>query len=202
MRWRLLLLLLLGASTSWSLAVPAPTSFEPRLELHLKADTTNVKGGDKAIWEAWIVNRGKKTVTLVQPGDGSDCGWRTPIIEWGLDELEVRKTGTTTERKTERKPLCLTEGAPRTMRCGNINRLREEEVFDLAPGKEVKLSVWIGRPHLQPGKHKIVMRYFNLPDHKWKGLPLGEHDKKAMQRVKNSLKVFLQSNPVEIVVEE
>jgi hypothetical protein len=32
-----------------------------------------------------IVNRGNQEVILVQPRDGSERGWRTPIVEWSID---------------------------------------------------------------------------------------------------------------------
>src|SRR4051812_13120804 len=83
---RFLFLVLVGSATAPLLSAPAPTkSVEPRLSLRLKASTEKAKNGDRIEWETSIVNRGKQTVTLVQPGDGSDCGWRTPIIEWVVD---------------------------------------------------------------------------------------------------------------------
>jgi hypothetical protein len=190
-------------------AAPAPVPVQAGLELRLKTSTTHVKGG-KAVWEVRIVNCGKKTVTLVQPGDGSDCGWRTPIVEWVIDgkvpgtgAMEVRevvKDGR--NRKPELQAACLTDCAQRIARCGNINALKANEVFDIPPSKEVGLNAWVGFPPLDPGKHKVIVRYFNLPEYVWKGKPLGEHDKKAMQRVKNSLKAALESNPFEIMVEK
>src|SRR4051794_26625538 len=60
----------------------------PKLELRLRAKQAKVKKGHEVAWEVGVVNRGKSTVTLVQPGDGSDAGWRTPIIEWVIDGKE------------------------------------------------------------------------------------------------------------------
>jgi hypothetical protein len=216
MRWRLLLVFVSCAAGAPLLSAPAPLATEPRLELRLKAIDPKVKNTDKSRWEVSIVNRGKQKVTLVQPGDGSDCGWRTPIIEWVVDgkvpneissgqvDVKVVRKGKDEkpEPKPELKPLCLSGRLAMGGRCGNVNPLRENEVFELATDKEVKLNEWVGRPHLSAGKHKVALRYFNLPDHACKGLTLGRNDAKAMQRVKASQKVTLESNSVEIVVEE
>ena len=44
-----------------------------------------MKRSRDAGWEVTLVNRGKADVTLIQPGDGSECGWRSPIVEWVID---------------------------------------------------------------------------------------------------------------------
>lgn len=73
----------------------------------------------------------------------------------------------------------------------------------LKPGEEVQFNSWVGGPafrNAERGTVKVAVRYFNLPDLKWKGLPLGEHDPKAMERIKGSTRITLESNVVEIVV--
>jgi hypothetical protein len=213
MRW--LLLLLLGTPLlPYSSSAPAPKAPELCLELRLRATNSKVKLGQPVRWEVVLVNRGKQAVTLVQPGDGSKCGWRTPIIEWVVDgkvpgaiEMLVEKVKKGEKdapaAKPELLPACLTGRAMRIARCGNINRLKASDVFDLAPGKEIKLSEWIGTPSFGDGTHKVAVRYFNIPMLKWRGLPLGKHDEKAMERIKSSSpRVTLESNTVEITVQE
>jgi hypothetical protein len=113
--------------------------------------------------------------------------------------VESRKAQDSKPEKFESKPACLLCDLG-IRRCGNINSLREKELFELGPDKEVKFNEWVGMPSLTPGKHKVSVRYFNIPDLKWKGL--GNHDARAMARVKESAKVTLQSNTVEILVGE
>jgi hypothetical protein len=126
-----------------------------------------------------VVNAGSQEVVLVEPGDGSECGWRTPIIEWSIKSW--RPYG----------------------RCGNINPLRADEVFVLQPGESRQLSAWVGVPPLPgPGRYRVAVRYVNQPDHAWLGVPLGEHDEVALREVQQSSSVVAVSNSVEIVVEE
>jgi hypothetical protein len=195
-----------------SLSAPAPQVPDARLELRLRAVPPKVRRGQPVRWEVTVVNRGRKAATLVQPGDGSDCGWRTPIVEWLIDgkvggeiefrsgEVEVKK-GAKPAPKPALKPACLTGRGRRIARCGNINPLKAQEVFDLPPGKEVTFNSWVGSPTLPAGAHKVAVRYFHLPALEWRGSPLGKHDEKAMGRIKGSLPVALESNAVEIVVQ-
>jgi hypothetical protein len=60
-----------------------------------------------------LINRGAGEVVLVEPGDGSDCGWRTPAIEWS---------------SPQRWPAG---------RCRNVNALKVQEVFTLRRGRRV-----------------------------------------------------------------
>jgi hypothetical protein len=87
-------------------------------------------------------------------------------------------------------------------RCGNINRLKAAEVFDLPPGQKARLSEWVGAPSLPAGTHKVAVRYFHIPALKWRGLPLGRHDEKAMAQVRSSRRLILESNVVEVTVQE
>src|SRR4051812_31811566 len=85
---RLLFLALVGTVAAPLLSAPAPAPTktpEPKLSLRLKAGAARAKASHKIKWEVTVVNRGKEAVKLVQPGDGSESGWRTPIIEWVVD---------------------------------------------------------------------------------------------------------------------
>jgi len=126
-----------------------------------------------------LVNRGNQEVVLVQPGDGSNCGWRTPLIEWSHGSWFH---------------------APR---CGNINAFKADEVFSLKPGESQQLCDWVQVPRLaHPGRYRLTVRYTNNPDQSWIGSPLGKHDDAAIQAVHFSTKLSAVSNTVEIVVEE
>ncbi len=216
MRWLPTIVLLLCPLVGPSTSAPAPGPTQPRLELRLRALTPKVKVGQAVRWEVVIANRGKRAVTLVQPGDGSDCGWRTPVVEWlrngkvdgvlegaGQADVKVEKGARVgPAAKPELLPACLSGRGRRGGRCGNINALKASEVLDLEPGKEAMLNPWVGGHYWPRGKHQVALRYFNLPDLKWRGLPLGKHDDKAMARIRNSPRLTLTSNTVEIVVEE
>lgn len=139
-----------------------------------------------------IKNNGPAEVTLVMPGDGSDCRWRTPVIGWSIVSAAEKQ-----EHPQEAPQF-------RGARCGNINPLTAKEVFTLAPGKAKLLSEWAGPwfYNLEPGKYRAVFYYQNVPDLKWSGLPLGDHDAKAMRRIQASTPVKLVSNEVVFEVVE
>jgi len=159
--------------------------------LRLEATRAEVPQGEAPKMIVTLVNKRKETVTLVQPGDGSNCGWRTPIMGWSVIKVT---DGGVAKHPTE---LPLHKGG----RCGNINSLKKTEVFTLAPGKSKEVEGWVGAPSLlDPGTYSVVVYYSNDPDLTWKGLPLGKHDPEAMEQVKKSFQCALISNPVQIVV--
>lgn len=55
-----------------------------RLILHLVNETPTIRWGESPKISISVENRGKTTVRLIQPGDGSLYGWRTPIIGWSV----------------------------------------------------------------------------------------------------------------------
>jgi hypothetical protein len=207
-------LLVLPGALAWAAPLPKREAPEPRLELRLHTTTPQVKSGQDAHCEVTVVNRGKHEVLLVQPGDGSDCGWRTPVLEWVVngqvdcararlvEKTKVRTGSGPLPLPEPLRPACLEEGAARIGRCGNINALRPDEVFVLKPGEQVRLNAWARAPILQAGTVKLAVRYFHIPDLQWKGLPLGPHDPLALDRIRKSAAVTLESNMVEIEVRE
>jgi hypothetical protein len=136
-----------------------------------------IKAGERPSLTVTLVNRGSREVVLVEPGDGSDCGWRTPLIEWSQQE-----------------------GGPH-VRCGNINSLRADEVFALKPGDSRQLQRWVGGPFIPgPGRYRVAVRYTNEPSRECTGMPLSPHDPDALEAVRQSTPVSAVSNSVEIVV--
>ena len=136
-----------------------------------------------------LFNKGKGPVTLVMPGDGSDAGWRTPVVGWSFLPVGSKKS-----HPTHSKNGVLG-------RCGNINTLEPHEIFVLRPGDGKDLKQWVGFSQLPPaGTYRVVFYYSNLPRMKWSGLPSIEgHDPAAMVRLQESTPVSLVSN--EVVVE-
>jgi hypothetical protein len=150
-----------------------------KVGLELKADKTTIKVGETPSFRAELINQGDKEITIVQPGDGSECGWRTPIVRWS-------------------PPMRTSIG-----RCGNINALKASEVVTLKPGERVLVSGWLGLPSLgKAGTHKVVLEMENVPGLEWGGLPLGKHDPAAMEKVRQSRPFKAVSNTVEVKVEE
>jgi hypothetical protein len=158
--------------------------------LHIVAQETTVTQGQHPQVTATISNQGKMPVTLVVPGDGSESAWRTPVIGWSAINVA-------NEAARHPKTPPLYQGG----RCGNINRLKREEVFVLAPGQTKKLNEWVGFPQLaEPGTYSVVFFYVNEPDRKWRGLPLGQHDPEAMKQVQKSHQCSMVSNELRLVV--
>lgn len=154
---------------------------KPDIALELSAAGTKVVRGEFPAFTVRLVNRGKVAVTLVKPGDGSECGWRTPIITWSVAPAQPKA---------------------RYGRCGNMNPLRPDEIFELKPGERVKLSEWVGGPQmpLGPGKYQITVRYRNDPTMDWSKKGLGGHDPVAVKFAGRSTALDIESNAVEIVV--
>lgn len=161
----------------------------PALVMQFSSPKTFLQVKEQPQVSVSITNKGEKPVTLVLPGDGSESGWRTPIVNWSVIEASSKA-----KHPTKAVPQ-------RVLRCGNINPLKADEVFVLAPGESKELKNWIYlEPFAKAGKYNVVFLYANRPTLKWSGLPLGEHDAKAMERVKNSTECSLVSNEVSLTI--
>lgn len=149
----------------------------PKIDIVLATVTPVIKVGQTPQFSVSLINRGKQSVTLVKPGDGSLYGWRTPIISWsGINDDYL------------------------PARCGNIRNLRKDEVFKIEPGKMFQLSGRIRPPlPLQPGTYQMAFNYENAPKLEWEGL-LGRPDWFAMRQVRNSTPFKGTSNTVTITV--
>jgi hypothetical protein len=160
------------------------------LELHISAKETSLTQGEQPQIHATITNKGAAPVTLVLPGDGSESGWRTPLV--GFSSV---KAGRGKPKHPAEVPLY------RGGRCGNVNPLKGDEVFSLAPGQSKDLGDWVGSPRLaEPGTYGVVLYYANDPGLKWRGVPLGRHDADAMRQVARSYKCLLVSNELRLTV--
>ncbi len=92
-----------------------------------------------------LKNAGSKPLRLVVPGDGSDVGWRTPVVTW-----------TATMNGAPATPL---EGG----RCGMMNRIEANEIFTLAPGASRTVKDWVPLPSFAPGTYDLTLTYRNDP---------------------------------------
>ena len=163
------------ASPSDSTAPMASRCAGVRLELKT---STNPEG--RITFLGTLINDGTKTVTLVDPGDGSNVGWRTPIITWNV----ATSDGT------------LVPPPPQGARCGNVNRIDDSEIFDLAPGERHVLSEWLGGPHAPAGSYVIRLVYENDPSRKQSGVALGPTSSDALDRIANSTPCKVESAPL------
>src|SRR5262245_34421955 len=132
-----------------------------------------IRIGESVYFVATITNRGSKPVTLVQPGDGSNCRLRTPVVGWSVLEADANAQ----KHPATVPPFKGFRG------CGNINSLRMNEVFTLPPGAGIRLADWIGHPIFEkPGRFRVVFYYHNIPDLELAGIPLGQHDGGVLAR--------------------
>lgn len=129
-------------------------------------------------WDAELTNLGDQTLLLVAPGDGSEVGWRTPILTWVLQDLE--------ERPLQEQPWG---------RCGNMNPLTAEELLIVEPGESFAFSVSAPQA-VDADRFHATLEYRNDPDHAWKGGELGPHDAGALAAVARSTRCSITSNRV------
>ncbi|MGE0493617.1 MAG: hypothetical protein AB7S38_30690 [Vulcanimicrobiota bacterium] len=164
----LLLVLLLGARAQDGL----------ELVVGAKGPTT-VKVGDNIELEAWLINRGKRTVTVVKPGDGSESAWREPYVYFSAER-----------RQGDRWTAVKRHGIGR---CGLYDPDWEKDRVGLEPGDKLELMSWIPGPQaffdLEPGQYRFRVHY---------EFAEGEHGKGRPKEVKATLTVV--SEPIEVTV--
>ena len=160
------------------------------LVLSVSAPAKPVHVGDHSSFAVTVSNRGPKSVTLVEPGDGSDCKLRTPVVGWSILPADAKAKRHPKEPPPFRGPRM----------CGNINPLKLSEVFTLQPGESRRLGAWTGDPDFaQPGRYRVVFYYQNIPKLPTGGLPLGPHDDGVVGQIRKSTRCRLVST--ELVVD-
>lgn len=139
-------------------------------------------------FSARVTNAGKRAVLLTQPGDGSESGWRTPVVGWSILPVgDARLHPALPPRNT-------------TPRCGNVNTIRRDEVFVLNPGGSTALE-YVGVPRFEAaGRYRIKFYYQNTPDTAPGGLPFEPHDAEALALMKKSTPCLLKSNELIVTV--
>jgi hypothetical protein len=180
-----------GIFYAWEQLSPWKSSRQSNeLSLVFMTSSTAVRAYDSATAKIFVTNYSNANVTLVQPGDGSWSGWRTPSVAWSI--MEITDSGE--EAPTPRARL---------IGCGNVAplRLRWSEVFQLAPGesKELKVS---GPYFSKPGIYKVKFLYANQPSTEWLGRASVLQNPLAMWRAKHSTETRLISNEITFTVTE
>src|SRR5262249_62204967 len=70
---------------------PANDPTKPVIAVELRTAMPVVKSGELPRCTAEVVNRSNQEIVLVRPGDGSDCGWRTPGLSWMVAGVEPQR---------------------------------------------------------------------------------------------------------------
>jgi hypothetical protein len=181
---------------SWLFVACRLVGADEELSLRIAPSELTVKSGSLAHVGITIENKSKKTATLVMPRDGSDYGWRTPIVGWSM--IPVSKDGAEVKGQQHPKEPLL----KRQPRCGNINALRMDDIFELKPGeKKVIDASWISTTaNLAPGQYKAVFYYTNDPGKRVMGIPLGRNEAGAERAIKRSTQCDLISNEIVVTV--
>lgn len=129
-----------------------------------------------------LENEGPKPVTLVEPGDGSESGWRTPALQW-----RARRIG------KGQKEVVLDPGP----RCGLMNGPDpKREVFVLASGASRRVRTALVIPRLEPpGPYEVRLLYINDPRIGFRGETLTDP---AMSPYAGSMACTAASNTLRI----
>jgi hypothetical protein len=171
----------LAGTDAVSLARPAESGPNVRLEL-LLTSAESLPPGAIAPFEIWLINDGESPVSLIEPGDGSAYGWRTPLVQW-LSGRSDRELG---------PPVLLP-------RCGNMNQLQAKEVFTLQPGERRKLGDWTHAPSFaEAGEWNVRLRYRNDPQQTWRDER--DLDPAVARLVRESSAIDIVSNEVTVTV--
>ena len=100
-----------------------------------------------------LTNRGKADALLLRQGDGSEVGWRSPAIGWGVvNELHPGEMPTKPNYRYVRM-------------CGNINLLTEDEFYTLKPGESTTFEPRMGDAMLfRTGSNRVSFFYRSDPN--------------------------------------
>jgi len=167
------------ALTALVLALSVCAADAPKVEAVLASVAS--KNAAYPQFQLTLTNRGETSVTLVQPGDGSECGWRTPHLKWEWAAEVKRPTAT-------------------LARCGNMNSLKAGEVFTLNPGESKVLKDWVHAMPPGPGVYKVKVTFINDPQARFGGVELGSHNVAEMAKVRASTPLSVESNTLDVTV--
>lgn len=103
------------------------------LVLRAEAAATTVLPGAPLRVKVVLANESKQAIQVVRPGDGSDAGWREPVVNWTAHSVAADGT----ETRIERTPL---------LRCGNFAAEWTRDVVSLAAGATLDITDEFGWP--------------------------------------------------------
>lgn len=163
-----------------------------KLELRLSCESAVHEQGALFNEKVEIINYSTNNVSLVFPGDGSEFHWRTPLTGVSILPMDSKA-------KHPNFP------PPSDATCGNINSLKNGEVFILKPGEKREIDMWRSLfpvCNLPPGEYRLILYYANNPTFKWEGIPLGKHDEDEMGKIRKSTPCKLMSNEIVFTITE
>ncbi|HQU84259.1 MAG TPA: hypothetical protein PKY59_14075 [Pyrinomonadaceae bacterium] len=156
-----------------------------KISLEISALKTDVKVGESVPITIFLTNNDDGVVTLVNPGDGSSYGGRTPIIQWS-----IIKNNETAKHPSEPQ----TDGIAS---CAFMNNIRSDEVFWLASGEKREMKNWTYLPPFEKkGTYRVVFLYANRPSLKWRNEYSLRHSRIALWRAKHSTETTIVSNEI------
>jgi len=162
----------------------APPSCSVRLSIAAKR--LRISADDWLETTATLENVGSTEVVLVEPGDGSEDGWRTPVIRWSARRIEPGQATAATTLEPEG-------------RCGLMNGPNPAvEVFVLAPGRSRRLRMPLVAPRLgPPGVYEVTLTYDNEPRMAFHGTSPNDP---AVRRYRESTACLVTSNTLRVKV--
>jgi len=167
----------MGGSSHVVPLAPEANDGSAGLVIELRAERLEYRVGESLRFEAELVNGGGTPATVILPGDGSDAGWRTPIVHWTPDQGLV-------------------------LRCGNTDPLTADELMALLPGQRVALQ-FLGAPVFdKPGPCAVTLELEHNPTLNRSGFPLGVDDADTLERLRRLPAYRVRSNTLQVLVRE
>jgi hypothetical protein len=156
------------------------------VRLSISAKALRISAGDWLEATATLENVGATKVVLVEPGDGSEAGWRTPVIRWSARRIGPGRATVATTLEPEG-------------RCGLMNGPNPAaEVFVLAPGRSRRLRMPLVAPRLgPPGVYEVTLTYDNEPRMEFRGTSPADP---AVRRYRESMACLVASNALRVEV--
>ena len=164
----------------------APASAPPpcAVRLSIEPNASRISADDWLEVTATLDNAGSAEVVLVEPGDGSEVGWRTPVVRWSA-------------RRVERGQARIAALEPEA-RCGLMNGPNPAvEVFVLAPGRSRRLQMPLVAPRFAPGLYEVALTYDNNPRMAFHGTA---PDDPALRPYRGSTPCRITSNTLRVEV--
>ncbi len=164
MIFRVLILLVLAAfTTACQNRMPVHSMkkyLAKEMDLRITTEQKKISLSNRAFPQVKVSlnNFTRETVKILQPGDGSKVGWRTPTIRWSVIDLATEDV----------HPDTLPDLKQRIARCGNMNGLNMNSIVTLKPKNGIKLQ-WVSEPPIprKPGKYSVKFYYQHDPNDAW-----------------------------------
>ena len=162
-----------GEAASAESGLPYPAT---GLSLELHAEKLEYRVGEKFRFTAELVNPSSSPITVVLPGDGSEVGWRTPIVRWTPPSSSLR--------------------------CGLVDSVSARDLVLLEPSQRLAFDC-LGAPVFDgPGTCQVSLEIEHDPNTKWGRLPTRPEDSATMDRIRRLPPYRVKSNTVQVIVRE